>query len=241
MQQNNISILSTRPLQTELIKKASEKNIEIETISFIETKAIEEDSLKKRILHLSNHQLTIVFTSMNAIEAVSSYLSNKKVDWKIFCIGSTTKKLVKENFGENSVAGTADSASSLADVIIDQKSISSVIFFCGDKRRDELPGKLASHNIEGNEIEVYKTFETPQIVNKNYDAILFYSPSAVSSFFSINKINAQTILFAIGNTTANEIKKYADNKISIGKEPEKELLAEEAINYFATSSIHHSL
>jgi uroporphyrinogen-III synthase len=239
MQQNKISILSTRPLQTELIQKAVEKNIEIETISFIETKAIEEDSLKKRILHLSHQQLTIVFTSMNAVEAVSSYLSNEKVDWKIFCIGSTTKKLVKESFGENSIAGTADSASSLADVMIDQKNISSVIFFCGDKRRDDLPEKLVRHNIEVCEIEVYKTFETPQIVKKNYAAILFNSPSAVSSFFSINKINEQTILFAIGNTTANEIKKYADNKIIVGKEPEKELLACEAIKYF-DSIIHHS-
>jgi uroporphyrinogen-III synthase len=101
MQQNKISILSTRPLQAELINKAAEKNIEIETISFIETKAIDDDYLKQRILHLSQHQLTIVFTSMNAVDAVSSCLSNKKPSWKIFCIGSTTKKLVKESFGEN--------------------------------------------------------------------------------------------------------------------------------------------
>jgi uroporphyrinogen-III synthase len=241
MQQNKISILSTRPLQIELINKAAEKNIEIESISFIETKAIEEDYLKERILHLSHHQLAIVFTSMNAVEAVLLSLSNKKPNWKIFCIGSTTKKLVKENFGENSIAGTADSASSLAAVIIDQKNISSVIFFCGDKRRDELPEKLSQHNIDVNEIEVYKTLETPHIVNKNYDAIIFYSPSAASSFFSINKINEQTILFAIGSTTAIEIKKYSDNKIIIGKEPSKQLLAEEVINYFATTSIHHSL
>src|ERR1700733_839043 len=142
MQQNKISILSTRPLQTELINKAAEKNIEIEIISFIETKAIEEDSLQQKILHLSHQQLTIVFTSMNAVDSVLHSLSNKKPDWKIFCIGSTTKKLATENFGENSIAGTAYSASDLADVIINRKNISSVIFFCGDKRRDELSGKL---------------------------------------------------------------------------------------------------
>jgi uroporphyrinogen-III synthase len=239
MQQNKISILSTRPLQIELINNAAEKNIEIETISFIETKAIEDDYLKQRILHLSHHQLTIVFTSKNAVKAVLSKLSNKKPGWKIFCIGSTTKKLVNENFGENSILGTADSASGLADVIINQKNIVAVIFFCGDKRSDELPDKLAKHNIEINEIEVYKTVERPHLITKNYDAILFYSPSAVSSFFSINKINEQTILFAIGNTTANEIKKYSDNKSIISKESQKELLAEQAINYFETNPIHH--
>jgi uroporphyrinogen-III synthase len=239
MQQNKISILSTRPLHGELINKAAEKNIEIETMSFIETKANEEDSLKKRILHLSHHRLRVVFTSMNAVEVVSSCLSNKKPAWKIFCIGSTTKKLVKENFGENSITGTADSASSLADVIINQKNISSVIFFCGDKRRDELPEKLSRHNIEVDEIEVYKTLETTHVINKNYDAILFYSPSAVNSFFSLNKINEQTILFAIGSTTANEIKKYSDNTTIISKESVKELLVEQVINHFETNPIDH--
>ena len=239
MQKNKISILSTRPLQIELINKAAQKNIEIETLSFIETKPIENNSLKQRILHLSDHILTIVFTSMNAVDSVLLSLSNKKPDWKIFCIGSTTKKLVEENFGKNSIAGTADSASDLADVIINQKDISSVIFFCGDKRRNELPEKLIQHNIEVNEIEVYKTFETPHAIEKNYDAILFYSPSAVNSFFSLNKINEQTILFTIGNTTANEIKKYSSNKIIVGRESSKELLFQQAINFFETNPIQH--
>ena len=41
----------------------------------------------------------------------------------------------------------------------------------------------------------------------------------------MNKINKQTILFAIGSTTADEIKKYSDNKIIISKESVKEILA----------------
>ncbi|HLY70832.1 MAG TPA: uroporphyrinogen-III synthase [Puia sp.] len=237
MQQNKIVILSTRPLQIELINKAAERNIQIEFVSFIEINGIKKDSLIKRVLHLSHHQLTIVFTSMNAVDAVLLFLSEKRPDWKIFCIGSTTKKSVKEYFGENAIAGTADSASSLADVIINHKGIDSVIYFCGDKRRNELPMKLLGHNIEVNEIEVYKTSETPYAFNKNYDGILFYSPSAVSSFFSVNRINEQTVLFAIGNTTADEIRKYSANKIIVAKEPEKELLAAEAMKYF-DSIIH---
>jgi uroporphyrinogen-III synthase len=176
---------------------------------------------------------------MNAVESVASHLNNTKPDWKIFCIGSATKKLVKEYFGENIIAGTAGSASSLADEIINQKNISSVVFFCGDKRRDELPEKLKQLGIEVNEIEVYKTFETKQQLSKDYDAILFYSPSAANSFFSVNKINDETILFAIGNTTAREIKKFAANKIIIADEPSKELLAEQAINYFQTNLTHY--
>jgi uroporphyrinogen-III synthase len=239
MQQNKITILSTRPLHAELINQAAEKNIVIESISFIETEPITNQELKENISKLIPQSITVVFTSMNAVESVASHLSNIKPDWKIFCIGSATKKLVKEYFGENVIAGTADSASGLADEITNQNNISSVIFFCGDKRRDELPEKLKQQRIEVNEFEVYKTVETEQQIEKKYDAILFYSPSAVNSFFSVNKISSETILFAIGNTTANEIKKIAANKIIIANEPSKELLAEQAINYFETNLTHY--
>jgi uroporphyrinogen-III synthase len=238
MHQNKINILSTGALEQSLIARAETKNIFIENIPFIETKIIYDDFLHKRILHLAHHQLTVVFTSRNAVEAIAKHLQNIKPNWEIFCIGSITGNIIKQNFDESSIAGTADSASALADMIIRKKNISSIIFFCGDKRRNELPEKLQQHNIDVNEIEVYKTFETQHAVTKNYDAIFFYSPSAASSFFSVNKINEQTILFAIGNTTANEIKKYSANKIIIGKEPMKELLIDEAINYFS-SIIHH--
>jgi uroporphyrinogen-III synthase len=239
MQQNKITILSTRPLANAIIRIATEKNIVIETISLIETEPIITEEVKENIIDLLKQPQVAVFTSMNAVEAVAAYLSAAKTNWKIFCIGSTTKKLVKGYFGENAIAGTADSASALADVIINEKNISSVTFLCGDKRRDELPEKLRNHKIEVNELVVYKTFEKAQTISKQYDAVLFYSPSAVNSFFSVNEPNHQAILFAIGNTTANEIKKFSNNKIIIGKEPVKELLAEQAISYFQANPIHH--
>ena len=239
MQQNKITILSTRPLHVELINQAAEKNIVIESISFIETEPIINQELKENISKLIPQSITVVFTSMNAVESVASHLNTIKPDWKIFCIGSATKKLVKEYFGENVIAGTGESAGALADEIINQKNITSVIFFCGDKRRDELPEKLKQRRIEVKEIEVYKTLETAQQIEKNYDAILFYSPSAVNSFFSANKINNKTVLFAIGNTTTNEIKKFTANKIITADEPSKEFLAEQAINYFQTNLTHY--
>src|SRR5258706_9822828 len=55
---------------------------------------------------------------------------------------------------------------------------------------------------------------------KVYDGILFFSPSGVESFFNTNEVNEQTILFAIGNTTATEIKKYTNRSEErrVGKE-----------------------
>jgi len=80
---------------------------------------------------------------------------------------------------------------------------------------------------------VYQTLATPHKIQKDYFGVLFFSPSAVQSFFSKNKVKDRTILFAIGNTTANEIKKYSNNKIIISDEPGKENLVQKMIEYFS--------
>jgi uroporphyrinogen-III synthase len=233
MPENKKTILCTRPVDDLLIKEAKQQGIAIDIIEFIRTEPIVNNELKKRINELANQSLHIVFTSMNAVDAVRSYLDKKPADWKIFCIGTATQKLVVEEFDGRSIIGTADSATELADAIIAEKNIHKVAFFCGDQRRHELPQKLADHQIEVDEVEVYKTFQLREKITKQYDGILFFSPSAVESFFTGNKITPQTILFAIGNTTANTIKKYTTNKIVLSDKHGKEDLFEKAIAYFS--------
>ncbi|MEO8712994.1 MAG: uroporphyrinogen-III synthase, partial [Parafilimonas sp.] len=107
-------------------------------------------------------------------------------------------------------------------------------FFCGDKRRDELPELLLQNNIAVNEVEVYTTTIFPHTVEKDYDGILFFSPSAVEGFFENNSVPENSILFAIGNTTAEEIKKFTNNKIVVSVKPGKQNLFEKMIEYFST-------
>jgi len=232
MQQNKISILSTRPLEESLIEEAKELNIEIDVLSFIETETIHTTEVQQEIENALLQSSAVVFTSMNAVEAVADELDGLQPDWKIYSIGTTTSRLVKKYFGEEAIAGIANSASELADLIVDEGEDSELIFFCGDQRRDELPGILRNNDIEVNEIVVYQTVIVPHKVDKKYHGILFFSPSAVESFFSNNKIAALTVLFAIGNTTANALKKYSDNKIIISDEPGKDNLFRKMIEYF---------
>ncbi|NJE06734.1 hypothetical protein E3E36_11445 [Thermococcus sp. M36] len=69
-------------------------------------------------------------------------------------------------------------------------------------------------------------------MDKTYNGILFFSPSAVRSFFSNNRVATNTVLFAIGNTTAAEIKNFSANTIQTANESAKELLLNQAIHYF---------
>jgi uroporphyrinogen-III synthase len=225
MQENNIHILSTRPLNKSLVSEAKASGITIDESSFIDTEPIQDITTQQEIEQAYLQSTTVVFTSMNAVDAVVAWQDGQQPDWVIYCMGNTTKQKLKENFGDHSVVGTANNA--------EESDADEVIFFCGEQRRDELPAILRSKGIEVQEIIVYETIHTPHKISKNYQAILFYSPSAVSSFFSNNKVPAQTILFAIGNTTAKTIQQYCNNTIIIGKSPGKEELVRQAMEYFS--------
>ncbi len=232
MQKFKANILSTRPIDETLITQAKSKGVLIDAISFIETEAIDSIDVYEEIKSALLESVTVVFTSMNAVEAVGAHLHDYAPDWKIYCIGNATKKLVLEYFGEDLIFGTAKDATELAEKIITDDITDEVIFFCGDKRRDELPALLNENGIDVNEIEVYQTNMIHRTIEKNYDGILFFSPSAAESFFSTNKLNDKTILFAIGNTTASAIKKFSNNKIIVADEAGKSNLVEKVIEYF---------
>lgn len=229
MQNNKKYILSTRPLPEALLAEAAAQNCCIDVVSFIETIAVIDDATATYIRSLFQKPITVVFTSMNAVAAVAG-VGHDTVNWKVYSIGNTTAKTVTQLF-QIPIAGTANDAAALADVIIND-GIKEVVFFCGDQRRETLPEKLRNANIPVEEIVVYQTVETPQVIKKANDAILFFSPSAVHSFFSINKINQATTLFAIGATTADAIKQYASNPIIVAVTPDKEKLVRQVIEYF---------
>jgi len=169
---------------------------------------------------------------MNAVDAVACHITKNKPDWKVYCIGITTNKLVKHYFGENVVIGTATNATELAGLIVEERKTSKLCFFCGDQRREELPSILRNNGIRVNEIEVYHTKEVHHTIDKEYHGILFFSPSAASSFFKSNILPHSTVIFAIGTTTAAELASKTNNKIVVSELPGKELLVKKAVDYF---------
>lgn len=231
-----IRILSTRGLDAALIGQVQASGISIDILSFIETMPIEDAALKLKVKELGGRGLTVIFTSMNAVEAVVNMLGGAPVSsWRIFCIGAATRKLVEKHFGIDAVAGAAPSAAALARVVTDAGN-DGVVFFCGDQRREELPGILSQGGVQVHEVVVYRTIETPHVVERSYDGVAFFSPSAVRSFFSVNKADERVCFFAIGETTAAAIQGFAPaSPLVVSKAPEKEALVRQIIEYFQTS------
>jgi len=230
-------VLSTKKLDPLLIEQAKQANIEILEQEFISVKPITSkenwDEVFECIKGKPEH---VVFTSSNAVNAVKKYLhpyvNFETVDWRVFCLSGRTKESV-ESIPElsKSIVDTASDATTLAKKIIGHH-IRKIVFFCGDQRRDELPDTLKNEAIDVLEIVVYTTVETPVKFDAHIDAILFFSPSAVNSFFSVNQINPQTVCFAIGQTTANALRESTANEVIVSSSTSQEGIMKTMNNFF---------
>ena len=219
-------VLSTRPLSAPLIGEAAAKGITIDVIPFIGTAKLRDETLARQLETLVTRPLTAIFTSTNAVMAIDT-----AAPWKIFCISGATRRAVSERFGEQAIADVADSAADLAEAIISHETPGECWFFCGDKRREELPERLKAAGWRVREVVVYQTILTPQRIDKTYDAIVFFSPGAVESFFSVNTIEPRVRLFAIGKTTAAAILDKCPNPVSISEKPDEQILIRTIINH----------
>ena len=205
-----------------------QKGVELLEEEFITIKPIITHSKYREIWPwISNPADTaIVFTSQHAVEAVDRYLHGGDAcyipdHWKAFCLNGATKERVQEMLSEEQIIETAPNATALAAKIIAHGQFRQVVFFCGNQRREELPRLLKESGIEVIEIVVYESIATPVVTTGNLDAILFFSPSAVKSFFSANTLKKDTPCFAIGDTTAAAIGEYVGNRVIVSESPEQ--------------------
>ena len=237
MPASKIKVLSTRTINPGLLREALEHNILIDELSFINTELCDDKNTSVRIAELLKEKINAIFTSMTSIEAVNKHIKEKEIpSWRIYCIGNTTKKLAKDKFSLNNIVATANNSQQLAIEII-KDDPKDVIFFCGNHRRNELPQTLENAGIKVEELVVYKTTGEAHTLTNEYDAILFFSPSAVTSFFSTNTLRSGTIIFAIGATTAETVRDHTTNPLIISDTPGKSDLVHKMIEHFSSKNI----
>lgn len=231
MAENRVTILCTRNLDPQHVKRAADHHVIITTLPFIEIQFSQVPAFIGQLVQLALQKINVVFTSINAVESVAVHV-HEIPDWKIFCIGGITKDAVCKHFGESSIVATARNASMLSRRIIEQGDVKEVIFFCGDQRLDDLPETLRINNIRVQEVIAYFASQTPHLVEEDYDGIMFFSPSAVHSFFSVNTIRTDVVLFSIGKTTTATIQTYCVNKVITSEWPGQESLIDKIFEYF---------
>jgi len=232
-------VLSTKSLEPSLVEIAKQNDIEIIEQAFISIEPRRNEEIFNTILEIAKvKKAYIVLTSANAVDALKNYVAayDGQVDWKVFCLSGKTKQAIQGvKFLEKNIIGEAKDASELANKII-ESGINEIVFFCGNKRRDELPSILENANIKVREVVLYETLDAGTKVDAQFDAILFFSPSGVHSFFSVNKLTSHAICFAIGATTAAAVAIFTNNETVVCLKPDPETMIEQVIQHFKEKS-----
>ena len=220
------TILSTKNLSSIQKKVLLDNSIQVVEADFIKT--------ENASFEIKNLNKNLIFTSQNA---VLSILQHPKIEElkqiTVFCVGLKTKELLNENgFTVEAYTGYAED---LAEIITLVYSDESFTFFSGNLRRDTLPEMLTENEITFNEIKVYDTTLTPHKFEDKVDGILFFSPSAVTSYLKKNTL-ANEKLFCIGNTTADTLRTMLSEtkikNIKTAYQPSVENVIEQVIEYF---------
>mgnify|MGYP003624325929 CR=1 FL=1 len=203
--EKEINVYSTKNLSLDQKNSLSTK-IGSDMSDFITTR---NNRLKQKVV--KNTINNVIITSQNAVEALLENFSPMELNFtNIYCVGKRTKRLIEKRIGK--VAHIENSAEKLANYLVGTIEEKEVTYFCGNKRRDELPTILEENGINVNEVECYQTQLTPRKIDGKHNGILFYSPTGIESYLKDNK-TSESVAFCIGETTATEARKHFKNVI----------------------------
>lgn len=167
------------------------------------------------------HSDAFVFTSKNAVKAMATTdIFNQYKDRYFFAVGeSTAQELHKQ--GVNAIIPPSPNSISLAQFILEKYAgIQQLSYFCGNLRKDDLPQEFKKEGKLLHEMIVYNTKMQEIKTNEHYDAIVFYSPSAVKAYFKKNVLVDNSIVLSIGPITSSELRNYYQGEILEAKSPD---------------------
>jgi len=241
------TILSTKQLLPHLKQDMAQRGVEVIEQDFIAIQPILTAEKNKEVMSWVNHpgKLGVVFTSRHALNSIEQHIQKAAeaiwslpAEWKVFCLNGATKNALLTRLWEHQVAATASSAAELADKIIEDGSFKEVVFFCGNRRRDELPDLLTANGITVKEVVVYETIDTPKIATGHLDVVLFFSPSGAKSFFMANQLEKETACIAIGETTAQALRQYTGNRVIVSEGASQDMMLISALFYLQNKDLY---
>jgi uroporphyrinogen-III synthase len=226
-------ILVTRRLTESQIQIAEQFGLDVVVEPAIEIEYRDDWFAVETILKTIEKPV-FAFTSQNGVAAFERFKqSGTKFpeNTPLYAVGVKTAQALQEIGLKASTPDQQDGtglAKKIADDFLNHPELkdAAILHFCGDKRRDEFRQFLNDSDIKVRDVVVYETIlNAMELPNIQFDGILFYSPSAVHAFRNsggfINPVQAE--LFAIGNTTAEELSIESGKHVHISPEPDTEV------------------
>jgi len=199
----------------------------------------------------------IIFSSVNAVKFfIQRFLKNQidKYSGKVGAIGRQTQIVLEKNGWFVDFVPDYFSAEGFVAQFNDINLTGKKILLPGSAiARKELAAGLTRFGAQVQKITVYRTIcsvgdkadkISKSIFQKKIDAILFFSPSAVNCFYEIMGesvikmiIKNKIVIGAIGDTTANSLKKIGLQIQIIPEESTQQGLLDYLVDYFNSAKI----
>lgn len=217
-------VLLTKKIAQKKLDKLLPKSFQTDSFDFIKIEYLDFEKIKSEINPKT--KLYIVSSIRAAKCAVKLGLNGT-----YYVVGEKSAEFLrKNNYKVEHISLTAKDFVSFFDSNV--KEISSFNFLCSKIRGETIPNSLKNLGHELHQIVCYDTFSKSIEIENNYDAYAFFSPSGVKSYFKQYDIPEKACIFAIGETTAKEIKKWTKQEVFISNMPETKPLLQTIKEYF---------
>lgn len=169
---------------------AREYNLTIDFRPFIEIQPLSLNEFRKQKINITDHT-AVIFTSRNAVDYFFKLCSESRIEMppemKYFCISDQTAYYLQNyiTVRKRKVFKGEKTAADLIEVIKKHKD-EKFLFPCSDIRKDEIPRFMAKEGYNFTEAVIYKTVasDLSDLADVNYDVIVFFSPSGITSLFT---------------------------------------------------------
>jgi len=223
----SLHIVATRKLTSAKVDELKAKGWKFTDHDFISKLIHVPADLQEQSIH--RHVVLTSITGVKAFLEIARQLHLDTDNYQVYCISRGTKEYASA-LGLN-IKSSAPNASSLADEILKDVEVKEVTHVCSNLRRSELSDKLIYSGVAVYDVIAYRTEFTPVNIDNFYDAIIFFSPSAVDSFLSLNSLR-QVPCFCLGKTTADYARQEGYQHTYIPEAPSEDILLKTVINYF---------
>ncbi|MCC6385711.1 MAG: uroporphyrinogen-III synthase [Bacteroidia bacterium] len=188
-------------------------NVKLDFRPFIHIEGVSVHDFRKTRINIPSFS-SIILTSRHAADNFFRIAKEMRVtrldEFKYFCMSESTAYYLQKfmQYRKRKVFIGRQTIDDLIDVI-KKHSKDKFLLPCSDIHKQEIPDTLARHGIEFTKAVIYRTVcsDLSDLENVNYDMLVFFSPSGITSLFkNFPKFRqGNTRIAAFGQTTSQAV------------------------------------
>jgi len=189
-------------------------NVNITFRKFFRIEGIPAKDFRKDKVNLKEFT-AVIFTSRNAVDHYFRMCKEMRVEvpetMKYFSISESTAYYLQKyvQFRKRKIFHSKENSANLIELIKKHKT-EMFLLPCSDIHKQEIPKMLEDNKIQYKKAIIYRTLacDLSDVPIKNYDLLVFFSPSGIKSLFKNfpDFVQGNAAIGAFGNSTQKAVK-----------------------------------